>query len=301
MKLTKLNVSDKRLNDNRSKDYVGQCICLSNINKTNMGYLLTVVFLLTLSCRQEPNTEVMEKSDGKEKILTVEEVTGAIVNEEKIEINSIGILVYNGFFDLDAFGPYAVLSNMVGTDVFFVAEKKGKITTSSGIEISVTKSIEEVNKLDILLIPGGTVGTVRASKNQNLIDWIKKIHGTTTYTTSVCTGAWILGEAGLLKNKKATTNWYRAKEKIESYQAEFVQERYVQDGKLWTSAGVSAGIDMSLALVNEIKGETYTKLIMLNLEYDPKPPLKGGSVEKTNEGLVEYMSGMYDQVLETNK
>lgn len=80
-----------------------------------------------------------------------------------------------------------------------------------------------------------------------------------------------------------------------------MQERYVRDRKIWTSAGVSAGIDMSLALVNEIKGETYTKLVMLNLEYDPKPPLEGGSVEKTSKGLVNHMSGMYDQILGANK
>ena len=266
-----------------------------------MKHLTILLFLFILSCQENTKVKTDKNEAIDEKILTDEEIGQAILTEEKIKINSIGILVYDGFFDLDAFGPHSVLSSIVGTDVFFVAEKKGSVKTSSGIEISVTKSIEEVDKLDILLIPGGTVGTVRASKNQNLINWIKKIDQTTKYTTSVCTGAWILGEAGLLENKKATTNWYRAKEKIESYNAEFVQERYVQDGKLWTSAGVSAGIDMSLALVNEIKGETYAKLVMLNLEYDPKPPLKGGSVENTNKGLINHMSGMYDQILDTNK
>ena len=266
-----------------------------------MKHLTILLFLFILSCQENTKVKTAEDKAIDEKILTDEEIGQAILTEEKIEINSIGILVYDGFFDLDAFGPHAVLSNMIGTDVFFVAEKKGAVKTSSGIEISVIKSIEEVDKLDILLIPGGTIGTIQASKNQNLISWIKKIDQTTKYTTSVCTGAWILGEAGLLDNKKATTNWYRAKEKIESYNAEFVQERYVQDGKLWTSAGVSAGIDMCLALVNEIKGETYAKLVMLNLEYDPKPPLIGGSVKNTNEGLVNHMSGMYDQILKVNK
>lgn len=259
------------------------------------------LFVFILSCKENTNVKIEKQNTVKEKTLTNEEIGKALANEEKIKINSIGILVYDGFFDLDAFGPYSVLSSMVGTDVFLVAEKKGSVRSSSGIEISITKSIEEVDKLDILLIPGGAIGTVQASKNQNLINWIKKIDQTTKYTTSVCTGAWILGEAGLLENKNATTNWYRAKEKIESYNAKFIQERFVQDGKLWTSAGVSAGIDMSLALVNEIKGETYTKLVMLNLEYAPKPPLKGGSIENTNKGLVNHMSGMYDQILDMNK
>ena len=266
-----------------------------------MKNLILLLLVFNISCQENTKVKIEEQNAIKEQILTDEEVGQTIVREEKIKINSIGILVYDGFFDLDAFGPYSVLSSIAGADVFFVAEKKGNVKTSSGIEISVTKSIEEISNLDILLIPGGTVGTVEASNNQNLIDWIKKVDKTTKYTTSVCTGAWILGEAGLLENKKVTTNWYRAKEKIEAYNAEFIQERYVRDGKLWTSAGVSAGIDMSLALVNEIKGETYAKLVMLNLEYDPKPPFKGGSVENTNKGLVKYMSGIYDRILEVNE
>ena len=266
-----------------------------------MKHVTILLLLFTLSCQENIEVKSKENEAIDNSILSDEEIGQGILTEEKIKINSIGILVYDGFFDLDAFGPHSVLSSMVEADVFFVAEKKGPVKTSSGIEISVTKSIEEVDRVDILVIPGGTVGTVRASKNQNLINWIKRIDQTTKYTASVCTGAWILGEAGLLENKKATTNWYRAKEKIETYNAKFVQERYVQDGKLWTSAGVSAGIDMCLALINEIKGETYTKMVMLNLEYDPKPPLKGGSVENTNKGLVNYMSGMYDQIMDTEQ
>ena len=107
-----------------------------------------------------------------------------------------------------------------------------------------------------------------------------------------------MGEAGLLKGKKATTNWYRAKEKLVEYNAHFKEERWVQDGKYWTSAGVSAGIDMSLALVAAVKGETYAKIAMLNLEYDPQPPFVGGSVKKTNPGIVNYLTAAYDGILE---
>lgn len=266
-----------------------------------MKYFFVITLILSVSCQNQTKNLVEEPKEVQEKTLSNEEIGEAISKEEKIKIDSIGILVYDGFFGMDAFGPFSVLSSMVGTDVFFVAEKKGTVKSSSGLEIQVSKSINDVENLDILVIPGGTVGTVEASKNQNLLNWIKKIDQTTTFTTSVCTGAWILGEAGLLENKRATTNWYRAKEKIESYSAEFVQERYVQDGKLWTSAGVSAGIDMSLALVKETKGETYTKLVMLNLEYDPKPPILGGSIEKTNPGLVSYMSEMYDEILDVKQ
>lgn len=260
---------------------------------------LSLIFLMHHSCGSHVGiNKVTEEKENKSLFLTEKEVNDLIAIENQIAIDSIGILVYDGFFNLDAFGPHSVFSGLIGTEVLFIAQKKGKVKTSSGIEILVNNSIDEVEQLDILIIPGGTTGTVNTSKNEKILNWIRKIDSTSTFTTSVCTGAWILGEAGLLKNKKATTNWYRAKDKIESYGGTFLQERYVRDGKLWTSAGVSAGIDMSLAMVNTIKGETYTKLLMLNLEYDPKPPVVGGSVSNTNKGLVNYMAQMYDSLLE---
>ena len=263
-----------------------------------MKQLITVtgILLLIVSCK---NDNIPIENKPIENTITSKEIGEAIVREEKIKIDSIGILLYEGFFELDAIGPYSVLSNMIGTKVFFVSEKRGIIQSSSGLQINVQNDISEIEHLDIILIPGGATGTVATSKNQKILDWIQKIDQTSTFTTSVCTGAWILGEADLLKNKKATSNWYRAEEKLNKYGAEFIEKRWVRDGKLWTSAGVSAGIDMSLAIINEIKGETYTKLTMLNLEYDPKPPITGGSVHNTNKGLVNHMTGMYDSMLKS--
>lgn len=258
---------------------------------------MILICLLSISCQKTIKNDTLVK----ERTISNEEIFKAISEEEKIKINSVGILVYDGFFELDAFGPYSVFSSMVGTDVYFIAEEKGLVKTSTGIEISVTKEIGEINHLDILVIPGGTIGTVNTSENEKVLNWIKAINESSMYTASVCTGSWILGEAGLLENKNATSNWYRAKEKLENYNAKFIQERWVKDGKLWTSAGVSAGIDMSLAMVNDIKGETYTKLVMLNLEYDPKPPIIGGSVTNTNKGLVNHMTDMYDAIFKAKQ
>jgi len=258
-----------------------------------MNKLITLLISLLIigSCQSQEKKEISETK------LSVEQINEILKNEAKLKIDSIGILLYDKFFELDAVGPYQVLSGMLGTKVFYIAEEKGIVTGSSGMQFNVEHTIKEINQLDVLLIPGGTVGTVKAGNNEEIINWIKKIDKKSTFTTSVCTGSWILGKTGLLSNKKATTNWYRAKEKLQEYNVTFVDERWVKDGKYWTSAGVSAGIDMSLALVAEIKGETYAKLLMLNLEYDPKPPFKGGSVNNTNEGLVNYMTQMYDGVL----
>ena len=254
-------------------------------------FLASLLILICCSNADPTNTSF-------DNVVAGSDINKRIAKEEKIKIDSIGILLYDGFFELDAIGPYQVLSGMVGIHVIFVALQKGIVKGTAGTQISVEHSIEEINHLDILVIPGGTTGTVTASKSPAILDWIRKIDKTSQFTTSVCTGSWILGETGLLEGKRATSNWYRAKEKLASYNIEFVNERWVKDGKYWTSAGVSAGIDMSLALVKEIKGETYAKLMMLNLEYDPKPPLMGGSVEKTDKALVDYMTATYDGILE---
>jgi len=257
--------------------------------------ILTIVFICCFLCscnNSESNSEADTTRD-----LTDEEIGKALLNEENLKVDSIGIFIYDGFFDLDAIGPFSVLSNMIGTKVFFIAENKGVVKSSSGLEISVSNEIEMIDKLDILMIPGGSIGTIKVSKNKKVLDWINKINQHSTFTTSVCTGAWILGESGLLNGKKATTNWYRAEEKLNKYGATFENERWVKDGKLWTSAGVSAGIDMSLALISEIKGPTYMKLAMLNLEYDPSPPIEEESINEFNKGLEKHMTKMYDALM----
>ncbi len=213
-------------------------------------------------------------------------------------ITTIGILLYDGYFSLDAMGPHSVLSSMYPAKTFFIAKEKGLVKSNNGLVTQVDTTISEVQQLDILVVPGGTAETNRASNDQELLHWIKTIDQNSKYTTSVCTGAWILGAAGLLEGKKATTNWYRAKEKLQGYGATFINERYTNDGKYWTSAGVSAGIDMSLALVDHIMGRNYADFVMLNLEYDPQPPFEGGSVEKTDP-VVKFMTQkMYDLGLE---
>ena len=143
------------------------------------------------------------------------------------------------------------------------------------------------------------VETYKATQDQELLSWIRKIDQKSKYTASVCTGAWILGAAGVLEGKQATTNWYKAKENLTKYGAKFIQKRYTNDGKYWTSAGVSAGIDMSLALVDHIMGRNYAQFTALNLEYDPDPPFEGGHPDKTDQVVTFMTEKMYDQLLHT--
>jgi transcriptional regulator GlxA family with amidase domain len=98
----------------------------------------------------------------------------------------------------------------------------------------------------------------------------------------------------VLTGKKASTHWYRAKEMLSKFGATYTEKRWTRDGKYWTSAGVTAGLDMSLALVNHLFGKDYTQAVMLDLEYDPQPPIKGGTPKKSNSTIAQLMKDMYD-------
>ncbi len=218
--------------------------------------------------------------------------------DPKVKIKTVGILLYDNYAVLDAMGPYHVFSELMGAKVFFVGRHKGTITTGGGMKVQCDTSIAEVKNLDILVIPGGLNETYSATKDTALLKWIKAIDKKSKYTASVCTGAWILAATGLLKDHEGTTHWYGKKILKEQFGVRVQNKRYVQSGKYWTSAGVSAGIDMSLAVIKDIMGEKYTQMVMLDLEYDPQPPVQGGSEQNTDRSMVESTRAMYDSALE---
>lgn len=225
-------------------------------------------------------------------------VMDQMLGKPTVDIKTIGILVYDGFFTLDAVGPMSVLSELLGTKVFFVGKKKGLVENYQ-MKIQVDTTIQEVGQLDVLIVPGGYTDTYKMTQDQEVLDWIKMIDENSKITASVCTGSWILGAAGLLEGKNATTHWYyKAREVLESHGAKFKEARYVVDGKYWTSAGVSAGMDMSLAMIKEIRGERYLQGAMLDLEYNPAPPITGGSPNNSDKDVVGMMVAMYDMGLQ---
>ncbi|MCU0919305.1 MAG: DJ-1/PfpI family protein [Burkholderiaceae bacterium] len=220
-------------------------------------------------------------------------VMDVILGKPKKPIKSIGILVYDGVNDLDFTGPRYVLGQS-GAKTQLVGVKPGPIRTVMGVQVIPDTTIDQVDQLDILIIPGGFTGTVEAAYDPKILEWIRRIDQGTTYTGAVCTGVWVLGATGLLEGKRASTNWYREEEFLKKYKAIPANERYTQDGKYWTAAGVTAGMDMALAILNDNWGPKYTQGVMLDMEYDPHPPISGGTPEKTH-GLVHWMmKAMYD-------
>ncbi|TAH20425.1 MAG: DJ-1/PfpI family protein [Cytophagales bacterium] len=272
--------------------------------------LITAMASILFACNNQANNENEQKPEkvavSKEDSLKIAKeienfkpenhvsVMESILGKPKYDIKTIGILVYDGVNDLDFTGPRYVLGQAMGAKTKLIAIKAGNIKTVMGVEIVPNTVIDSVSSLDILIIPGGFKGTVEAAYDKKLHEWIRKIDKTTKYTGAVCTGVWVLGATGLLEGKKASTNWYREEEFLKKYKAIPANQRYTQDGKYWTSAGVTAGMDMSLAIIKDIYGDNYAQGIMLDMEYDPHPPIEGGTPEKTNWAVNWMMKAMYD-------
>ena len=196
----------------------------------------------------------------------------------------IVIPIYDDFTALDAVGPYEVLSR-IGGRVRFVGREAGPVRTDNGmLTVLAEASLAEASAPDIVVVPGG-VGTRALTRDPQWLDWLRTIHATSQWTTSVCTGSLLLGAAGILDGLRATSHWLEL-ETLRQYGAEPTAERVVEQGKVMTAAGVSAGIDMALTLTARIMGDDAAKAIQLGIEYDPQPPFDCGSVEKSDPATV---------------
>jgi transcriptional regulator GlxA family with amidase domain len=200
----------------------------------------------------------------------------------------IAILLYPGLTALDAIGPYEVLSRIPGAEVEFLACETGPVRTDNGmLTLMAEHALEDMAHPDILVVPGGP-GEVAARAGKPVLEWLRAADRTSTWTTSVCTGSLILAAAGLLDGRRATSHWL-ALEELGRLGAVPVSERVVFDGKIVTAAGVSAGIDMALALAAKVAGETVAQAIQLSIEYDPQPPFDAGSPAKAPAEIVDLL------------
>jgi transcriptional regulator GlxA family with amidase domain len=200
----------------------------------------------------------------------------------------IAIPLFDRFTALDAVGPYEVLTRLPGARVHFVAAEPGpKRTETDVLEMTAHESLDDLPHPEIVVFPGG-YGTRPLMKDQHVLEWLRGAHGKSQWTTSVCTGSLVLGAAGILDGLEATTHWLEL-DTLASLGAKPSSERVVEQGKVITAAGVSAGIDMALTLAARIAGDEIAQAIQLSIEYDPQPPFEGGSTEKAPPEIVELV------------
>jgi len=200
----------------------------------------------------------------------------------------IAILLFPRLTALDAVGPYEVLRSLPGGDVKFVAAEPGPQRTDHGaLALVADFALEAVPAPAVMVVPGGP-GEADAREDPRVLEWVRRAHETSTWTTSVCTGSLILGAAGVLEGRRATSHW-TALEDLRQFGAEPAGERVVVDGKVVTAAGVSSGIDMALALAAELAGEDVARGIQLAIEYDPQPPFDSGSTATASPQLVDRL------------
>jgi transcriptional regulator GlxA family with amidase domain len=194
---------------------------------------------------------------------------------------------------LDAVGPYEVLQRLPGATVVFVGDERGTVRTDNGfLGLTVDATYDEVPASDVVVVPGG-IGT-RAfvdGGSHRLLDWLTSVHGTTRYTTSVCTGSLVLAAAGFLDGLTATTHW-STYDVLRRLGAEPTGTRVVEhlDRRIITAAGVSSGIDMALRLCELLVDADAARAMQLMVEYDPQPPFDAGSVDKAGEAVLRRVA-----------
>jgi transcriptional regulator GlxA family with amidase domain len=200
----------------------------------------------------------------------------------------IAMLVFDKLAPLDAVGPFEVMRNVPGWDLRLVAKQKGEVRSECGnLGLLADHSLDEVTAPDIVLVPGGA-GNRPLLADEEVLGWLREVDRTTRWTTSVCTGSLVLGAAGLLEGRRATSNWLLL-DALREYGADPVGGRFVEDGKVITAAGVTAGIDMALHLVAREVGPEVAQAVQLGIEYDPDPPFDSGSPEKAPAEIVELV------------
>ena len=205
----------------------------------------------------------------------------------------IAFALYPGLTALDFIGPYNVLSNVPGVDVVLCAAEPGLLADDNGLlHLQVATALADVPSPDIVVVPGGPArSTDAAIADGSIVAWLREVHPSTTWTTSVCTGSLLLGAAGILEGLKATTHWLSYDE-LASYGATPTEQRVVVEGKVATGAGVSAGIDLALTLVGLQWGEEVAQAIQLGIEYDPQPPYDAGAPSKAPAAITELVTAV---------
>jgi cyclohexyl-isocyanide hydratase len=191
---------------------------------------------------------------------------------------TIGFVVFPGMTQLDCTAPLQVLARVPQASVHVIAKRDAPVDTDCGLRLLPTCTFADCHDLDLICVPGG-FGVVDAVRDKETLDFVRRQAGKARYITSVCTGAFVLGAAGLLKQRRATTHWAYT-DLLALVGAVYVPGRVVRHGNLFTAGGVTSGLDFALTVAAELAGEAAAQAIQLSLEYDPAPPFDAGHPER---------------------
>ena len=206
----------------------------------------------------------------------------------------IAFVLYDRFTALDVVGPFQTLVDVPGVEACFVAERVGPVLDHTGrLSLTATASFADVTSPDVVVVPGGFADQT-ATPDHPVVQWLQRVHPTTTWTTSVCTGSIFLGLAGIVDGLEATCHW-GAMDRLAALGARPTGRRVVRQGKVITAAGVSSGIDMGLTLVAEMFGPDMARAIQLAIEYDPQPPYDAGSPAKCPQPIYELVKAIVEE------
>ena len=207
---------------------------------------------------------------------------------------NVGFVIFPQLTQLDFTGPQQVLARLPESAMHIVAKTAAPVPSDSGLGLVPTHTFKNCPRLDLICVPGGIAGVVQAMADLETIEFVRGQSGTAKYVTSVCTGAFILGVAGLLKGRRATTHWAFT-ELLPLVGATHEKGRVVKDGNLITAGGVTSGIDFGFRVVAEIAGESVAQAIQLNLEYNPDPPFASGHPDKASAAVKTMVAPRYEK------
>lgn len=202
-------------------------------------------------------------------------------------------VLYPQFTALDLIGPHHFLSALMGAKVLLAARTKDPVSSETGVKIMPDITFAECpEKIDLLFVPGGSTGTLEAMQDAETMAFIRKAGAAARIVSSVCTGSLILGAAGLLKGSKATSHWL-VKDLLPLFDATPSDERVVEDGRVITAAGVTAGMDFGLHMTTKWRDRDYTDCVALLAEYDPHPPTTAGDPAKAPANVRKLVADMF--------
>lgn len=209
---------------------------------------------------------------------------------------AVGFVIFPNLTQLDFTGPLQVLNRLPNSQTHIVAKSLDPVPSDCGLALVPTVTFADCPQLDLICVPGGS-GVVQAMTDSATVDFVRQQAERAQYITSVCTGAFVLGMAGLLQGRRATTHWAYT-DLLPRVGAVFEKKRVVWDGNVVTAGGVTSGIDFALQIVAALAGDDLAQSIQLGIEYDPAPPFASGHPDRAPAAIRQTVSAGFARRLE---